>query len=356
MGGVERFSASLLSELTGRGATVTVCDCTLLDFREHWFDRKGLGTPRAAWMLGKAAAERLADTRADVIIQNGITGWSLRKLAPRTPRIVVHHGTWRGVAPALLTPGVSLRHRLANRAVVYWQYGLVEKWTAGHAVSVAVSRSTAEELRRLYSRQAVVIQNGVDLEHFRPLPAAAARAEFGLDVVPGQAVALFSGRAETRKGRDVLLALAGRAAREMPELLFVLCTERREEGWPVNVRFLPNLGYEEMPLAYGAADIFLFPTRYEGCSYSVIEAMACGLPPLMSSAGHAEDIRQDQPLLARHILPDLDLDVWWEHLEELVADDGQRRELGKVARTYAEEHNSLTAMGDAYEELILRLV
>ncbi len=61
-----------------------------------------------------------------------------------------------------------------------------------------------------------------------------------------------------------------------------------------DVRFLPRLKEEELPVLYSAAAALVFPSLYEGCGIPVIEAMACGcpviaakIPAVMEFAGEA---------------------------------------------------------------------
>jgi glycosyltransferase involved in cell wall biosynthesis len=356
LGGVERFSLGLVQEFKERGARTLVCDRTALhEYGEKWLDRLGFDMSRRCWAVGVVASRLLAEAGADIIVQNGISGWSLRRLARGTPRVVVHHGTWRGVAPSLLRPDAGIRNIIANRVLTNWQMGAIEKWTTGGATSVGVSMSTAEELRYLYGRPATIIQNGIDLQHFSATDRLQALRSMSLPD-SGQVVVVFTGRIEIRKGCDLLRAITERAWQDLPGVRFLFCTDRQPAGWPPNVDFRLNVSYESMPLAYSAADLFLFPSRYEGCSYSVIEAMACGLAPLMSSAGHARDIKVADPILAECILEDLNLENYWRCLVELVKDAARRREVGNAARKYAQENNSLKAMGDAYAGLIKGLL
>jgi len=356
LGGVERFSQGLLQEFEARGARTLVCDRTALrDYGEKWFDRWGFDMSRRCWAVGVAASRLLAEVGADIIFQNGISGWSLRRLARGTPRVVVHHGTWRGVAPSLLQPDAGIRNRIANRVLTKWQLGTIEKWTAKGAASVCVSMSAAEELRNLYDQPATIIQNGIDLHHFSATDRRQARRAMDLPD-SGKIVVVFTGRLEIGKGCDILLAISERAWQNLPGVRFLFCTDSQPAGWPPNVDFRLDVPYESMPLAYSAADLFLFPSRYEGCSYSVIEAMACGLAPLMSNAGHARDIKAADPILADCILEDLNLDNYWRCLVELVEDAARRREAGNAARKYVQENNSLKAMGHAYARLIQGLL
>ena len=41
-----------------------------------------------------------------------------------------------------------------------------------------------------------------------------------------------------------------------------------------------------MPLLYAAADVFVLPSRYEGCNLSLLEALACEVPAVVSAAAY----------------------------------------------------------------------
>jgi glycosyltransferase involved in cell wall biosynthesis len=357
MGGLEKFSVMLGSELRKRGATVTLCDSSVFScYRERWFDRLGLGIPRRTWLLGRAAGRTFKSEGMDIIIQNGISGWSLRSSAAGLPRIVVHHGTFRGLTPKLLSPDGPLRSKIANRVVSYGELGTIEKWTSGNATSVAVSPSVATELRDMYGRESIVIPNGVNLQQFVPGGQREARERLGLEISPESVMIVFVGRLEYGKGSDLLRELAQRALEELPEIRFLLCTDREQPGWPTNSTFLTNLPHDHMPQAYAASDIFLLPSRYEGCSLSVIEAMACGLAPLLSNVGHAQGISKQASALRDYIMPDFSLESWWPRLALLVRSPEEREQCAAAARRQVETHHSQEAMGDAYEELIQELL
>jgi phosphatidylinositol alpha-1,6-mannosyltransferase len=57
-----------------------------------------------------------------------------------------------------------------------------------------------------------------------------------------------------------------------------------------SVRFLGAVPYEELPRFYQQADLFLFPSPYEGLPSVVLESMACGTPPVvMRGSGGTEE-------------------------------------------------------------------
>jgi glycosyltransferase involved in cell wall biosynthesis len=62
------------------------------------------------------------------------------------------------------------------------------------------------------------------------------------------------------------------------------------------------LSPEALAWAYSAADCVVFPTRYEACSYVVLEALASGVPLVTTPVGWARDLGRRlpdyQPLLA----------------------------------------------------------
>ncbi len=53
----------------------------------------------------------------------------------------------------------------------------------------------------------------------------------------------------------------------------------------------------DLPLLYGAAQAFVFPTLYEGFGFPVVEAMACGSAVLTSTASCLPEVAADAALL-----------------------------------------------------------
>lgn len=132
-----------------------------------------------------------------------------------------------------------------------------------------------------------VVPNGIDVP---PLPVptlrAAAREELGL--ANGVTAALFIGELEPRK--DPLTA--ARAARRAGVTLLVagdgpLRGELEALGDPVRV-----LGFRtDVARLLAASDIFVLPSRREGISFAVLEAMAHGLVMVVSDgAGNPEAV------------------------------------------------------------------
>ncbi|HEY1457650.1 MAG TPA: glycosyltransferase family 4 protein, partial [Solirubrobacteraceae bacterium] len=257
-GGVERFCWTLAGILREDGWRVSIVGPTHQPGR--WTFRFG-GSP-LVWSLSSGRAVAKVDRHPDLIVGNGFLGLA----SPRgVPRLQVFHGTSAG---EILAARPSLPRRdFVRRLAGYWP---LEAITCRAGDLVAVSESAAAELACYYrSATRRVIPNGVDIEVFKPQDRALARQSLGLD--PGARYALFVGRAEYRKGADLLLESC------------------REAGWRLihagarciaGAHSLGVLEPEELAKAYAAADCLLFPTRYEACSYVILEALACGTPVL----------------------------------------------------------------------------
>lgn len=160
---------------------------------------------------------------------------------------------------------------------------------------ISVSPSVAASERKVFASQTVQIANWYDSTHFTPPTAAersAARAELA---IPDSAfVAISVGNCSAVKNHSELLKAIATLNRQDVTYLHVGeeggCGERelaRRLGIAGRVRFLGAMNDVRGPLH--AADVFVMPSLHEGCGIAAIEAMACGLPVILSDVAGLED-------------------------------------------------------------------
>jgi glycosyltransferase involved in cell wall biosynthesis len=92
----------------------------------------------------------------------------------------------------------------------------------------------------------------------------------------------------------------------------------------VLVGFVPDA---DLPALYTAADVFAFPSFYEGFGLPPLEAMACGTPVVVSNAASLPEVVGDAAL---KVPPD-DVDALAEALAQLVLDEALRARLRAAA-------------------------
>jgi glycosyltransferase involved in cell wall biosynthesis len=163
---------------------------------------------------------------------------------------------------------------------------------------IAVGRSVQETERRHFGLETPVIANWFDEARFRPpdqAARAAARRALGLE--PAEAVLVTVGNCSPIKNHALLLrALARLPAARRPRLLHVGeelpgAPERalaRDLGLGENVRFLGMLA--DVSAALHAADGFVMCSRLEGLGISAIEALASGLPAVLTDVDGLRDL------------------------------------------------------------------
>lgn len=152
---------------------------------------------------------------------------------------------------------------------------------------LCVSRMVREEVRRgfrIAPEKLHVVYDGVDLERFHPRARerlrGAGRAEIGCR--PRDTVFLFPESDLARHGLDAALAaLRGGAAH------WRLVAAGRGARESERVRFVGSR--EDLRALYAAADCLLLPSRYDPFSAAVLEALAMGLPAIVSRASGAAE-------------------------------------------------------------------
>ena len=301
-GGAERFVERALKALAGQGAEVTVV-------AREWADEAGgavlkvdpfhVGRLWRDWGFARAVCARLANEPFDLV-------QSHERLACCD---VYRAGD--GVHRQWLenrARGEGALARLATRLSPYHRYVLrAERRCFASARLRAVicnSRMVRDEIQRHFGtpkEKLHVVYNGVDLDRFVPElrleHRARVRGELG---IPEEAtVYLHVGSGFARKGVPTLLAALARLEDRNARLLVV----GRDRAEPVlragsaragvghRVHFAG--GQADVRPFYGAADCFALATLYDPFPNAALEALASGLPIVVSrESGAAELVRE----------------------------------------------------------------
>ena len=203
--------------------------------------------------------------------------------------------------------------------------------------------------RRFYRQSGVPEEKLFDCPHFvdnerlarqhtEALPRRAElRARWG---VPADAVcALFAGKLVAVKNVPEALAALRNAAARAPRLHLLVVGEgplgeelrAAAAGERLPVSFAGFLNQSEMPAAYAAADFLVLPSRSETWGLVVNEAMACGLPAVVSSGvGCAEDLVEDG--VTGFVYTAGNAEELAARLVDMAADGETRQAMGERAR------------------------
>jgi glycosyltransferase involved in cell wall biosynthesis len=270
-GGVERVVGGLLAVLPRARPDWRVQTVSAFRAGSRLEGLDGLSDVIAGLRLGW----RLRNTPADVVFVHCpecLWGIDLLRRRRTGPKFVA---VWHCAGPAaylrLRRPGHPMARALA------WLRTAGER----HAISaddhVAVHRQVAGWLRDLYGLTApvTVIENAVD-------PGLAERlSRTHRKSSPGGLTAVWAGQTSYRKGLDVAMAAVARARADLPGLRLKVVGV--PEGKPAaGVDWLGVIPPAAMATVYRDADLLLFPTRYDSFGMVVIEAMAAGLPVIVS--------------------------------------------------------------------------
>jgi glycosyltransferase involved in cell wall biosynthesis len=212
-----------------------------------------------------------------------------------------------------------------------------------------------------------IIPNGVDLQRFQPVSnAKKAELRQKLALNPDWDIILAIGPIIPRKGTDALVEAFVSLCRDYPNAHLILVGPRHDLARDGLTNFHNNLqqmisaaGAEERVTFTGpvsnvqdylqAADLLVFPSRREGMPNVVPEAMACGLPIIMTPfIGLPKEFGQRG---THYILSDWKLEVLSKDIRSLLTDTARRQILGEAARMWVAQNLDVNQSLDAYAEL-----
>lgn len=301
-GGCARYVFDLARDQTARGHQVVVA------------------SPAAGWLPQVLDEEAITVEPWDAKRSPG--PWvlretvSLRRIVGRTAPDIVHlHSSKAGLAgrltrtdrPVVFQPHAWSFHALTgplSRVAVLWERAAARRAEA--VVCVSEAERDAGVAVGIDARY-VVIPNGVDVEAVRresPADQRAAREALGLADGP---TVVCIGRASRQKGQDVLLRAWPLVRARVPSARLVLVGPGTERLAASDESGVVGVGTQRSSTPWlAAADVVAVPSRWEGMSLLVLEALAVGRSIVATDAsGNAEAIGPDAGAIVPVGAPDL---------------------------------------------------
>jgi phosphatidyl-myo-inositol alpha-mannosyltransferase len=334
LGGVPEHVHNLALQLNGWGHTATVVSSHMGDYPDAPFVRR-VGTSRVIYANGG--------------VSRVTTGWRLRRRLEdlfRTGRYdIVHvHG---GLAPTLglAAPFAAWRVGIPVVATFHSWFARslgcrvfrrpLQRILDRHAAKIAVSEPVVDANSRYFRADWEVIPNGVNTGFFKP------NGRRPTDALTERPRLLFLGRIEPRNGLGTLLDAMPRVLARYPNALLTVAGdgpwrgyyERRARPLGASVKFVGQV-FEDRPDYYGSADLYLCPTTIASFGVTLLEAMACGAPMIVSdNLGFRSVIDGGAEAL---LIPKDDPATWAETTIALLGDPERRAAMSRAGLEKAE--------------------
>ena len=246
----------------------------------------------------------------------------------------------------------SLRKTIYMRAI---QRRILQQASSLHAITI----DEAQQLRdQGLTVPVAVIPNGISAEFFDPPRTRAgflSRAP-GLD---GKRMILFLGRIHSKKGLDILAEAFGNVARLRDDVRLVIAGPD-EGGYRSQVEamlrsasaldkavFTGMLTGNDKLAAFSAADIFVLPSHSEVLGVATLEAMACGLPVVISHQCQFPEVAD----AGAGLIIDTDSKQLASSLIRLLDSPEERREMGRQGRQLVQERYTWERVADQMSQL-----
>jgi len=189
------------------------------------------------------------------------------------------------------------------------------------------------DIARRVNSNVYLIPNAVDLDKFRPMRIEKKR-EFTVGFVGNIS---FTGAAEY-KGYELVVEACKQAKVRLKEALF-------------GDDLIPN---HLMPARfYRYVDCLVLPSKNEGCSNTITEALACGVPVIITKVGYHGDMLKDK---VNCLFVERNVESIKKAIIFLRENPAKRKKIGKAGRLFAEKYHDIKKVAKEYDKIFKQLL
>lgn len=306
LGGIERFCVDLVRALDPDKISPVVCGLWDYDtpFEQRW-------------------RERLHENHIDVFLaapkdehspySNFIQALSTIRARVQDQVDIIHsHSEFGDVAALLLRRSLGARAiiRTVHNGGVEWQRGKVRRMVLTNSLypylfdmELGVAPHIVERLdnrpfARILHRKAKVVYNALDISRFVTAHESSETTRHALGIPTNAQVVGSVGRLVPGKGIEVLLQAATHILRQRPDTYFLIVGEgnlrKSLQAQAHQLEIAENVIFtgpqSEIEAIYGAMDVFVSPSLWEGLPTVILEAMAAGIPVVAAQNPGSENL------------------------------------------------------------------
>lgn len=296
-----------------------------IDFAYYKDDRfQELNTARRMYWENMALPRLLGRGNVDVL---HIPGFAGPRMTKNIKKVVTVHDLIGIIYPGNLAPVSRF----------YWRTWLPACVKSADLI-ISVSENTKRDMIRLLNipeRKIRVIYSAAH-ESFRPIQNSQSLREhikkYGIDskyiltvstIEPRKnmvnLIKAFAVYLNSSAGQDISLVIVGKKGWGYNECVKAAL----EAGLEDNVIFCDYIDEKDLPIIYNLAELFIFPSFYEGFGLPVLEAMSCGTPTICSNTSSLPELTGDAAIL----IDPLDNAAMTDAINHVLSDEAFRDKL-----------------------------